>query len=107
GINGGFGILTPTLYDSLTFNADGYEPKSVRAKADVYQEVTLKLLSSNISSLKPKLVSITADHDTRINNKFSFSNESYSSCIENDFIKTEKFSSTAFSVRIDKASYSN
>ena len=29
GTNGGFGITTNILVDSLTFNLDGYEPKAV------------------------------------------------------------------------------
>src|SRR6476659_4117028 len=47
GNTGGFGILTSKFFDSLTFNADGYEPKSISVKADTYQEVNLKLLHPN------------------------------------------------------------
>jgi Ca-activated chloride channel family protein len=107
GANGGFGILTNKLNDSLTFNADGYEPKSIGVRSDVYQEVSLKMLSSNINVQKQKLISSTVNVDIGDRSNGSFGNESYSNLIENTFVKANKFPSTQFSVRADKASYTN
>ncbi len=107
GTNGGFGILTSKINDSLTFNADGYEPKSMAVRSDVYQEVTLKMLSSNANTQKQKLISITGNADNHNNSNGNYGNESYSNLIENNFIKAAKFPLTQFSVRADKASYAN
>ncbi|MDQ6755831.1 MAG: VWA domain-containing protein [Bacteroidota bacterium] len=106
GTTGGFGIPTSYLYDSLTFNADGYEPKSVRVKSDVYQEISLKMSFVKVNLQKQKLASLTEDLNKNTDNGL-FGNESYSSLIENDFIKAYKYPATAFSLRVDKASYSN
>ena len=107
GANGGFGILTPRLYDSLTFNAEGYEPKSIKVKSDGYQQITLKMLFANISVQKQSLVSFTKDMDPNADRNWLFGNESYSNLVENNFISAEKYPVTGFSVRADKASYSN
>ena len=107
GNTGGFGILSSSFYDSLTFNADGYEPRSIKVKSDVYQEVNLKTLSTSVNIHKPKLISITEGLTNSSARNLSFGHESYSSLIENDFIKADKYPNTGTSVRIDKASYSN
>jgi Ca-activated chloride channel family protein len=107
GVTGGFGITTPLLYDSLTFDLLGYETKSVKIKADVYQTITLKVLSANASRQKQKLLSLTHDmSEEPIRNVF-LSEESYSSLAENEFINANKYPNTSFAVRVDKASYSN
>ena len=103
---GGFGILTSKFLDSLTFNADGYEPKSIGVKADTYQEVNLKMLFPNTNLQKQTLISISGSSNISNDQKL-FGNESYSNLVENNFIKADKFPSTAFSVRADKASYTN
>ena len=107
GTSGGFGILVPGLYDSLTFNAEGYEPKSVKVKADVYQQITLKMLFASISLQKQSLISFTKDKDANSDRSWLFGNESYSNLVENSFINAEKYPVSGFSVRDDKASYSN
>ena len=106
GNTGGFGILTSKFLDSLTFNADGYEPKSIGVKADTYQEVNLKMLFPNTTLQKQVLISISGLSDNSDNHNV-FGNESYSNLVENSFIKADKFPATAFSVRADKASYTN
>ena len=106
GNTGGFGILTTKFFDTLTFNADGYEPKSIAVQADTYQEVNLKMLFPNTTLQKQTMISISAGIDNNAN-QYLFGNESYSNLVENNFIKAEKFPSTAFSVRADKASYTN
>ncbi|MDB5199951.1 MAG: hypothetical protein JWO92_1914 [Chitinophagaceae bacterium] len=106
GNTGGFGILTSKFFDSLTFNADGYEPKSISVKADTYQEVNLKLLFPNTTLQKQTLISISGGMDNN-DDRNAFGNESYSNLIENNFIKADKFPATEFSLRVDKASYTN
>lgn len=105
GHTGGFGILTSKLIDSLTFNADGYEPKSISVQSDTYQRVFLKLLHTNTTLQNPRLVSITGG--TNYGTNLSYGNESYSSLIENSFVKAVKFPETQFSLGADKASYTN
>ncbi|HEY5406194.1 MAG TPA: von Willebrand factor type A domain-containing protein [Ginsengibacter sp.] len=107
GITGGFGIPSPNLYDSLIFSADGYEPRPLKIKTDVYQEITLKMLATSVSTQKQKLVSVTIGSEGRLNPTSYYNNESYSNIIENDFIKAANNPTTAFAMRIDKASYSN
>ena len=106
GNTGGFGILTSKFLDSLTFNADGYEPKSIGVKADTYQEVNLKMLFPITNLQKQTLLSISGSSYIS-NDENLFGNESYSNLVENNFIKADKFPSTAFSLRADKASYTN
>ncbi len=107
GSSGGFGITSSNLFDSLTFTADGYESKAVRVKSDQYQQVVLRGLASNSTLQKPRLVSVTKNLPLEGRKKSFFGDESYSTLVENDFIKADKYPSTGFAVRIDKASYSN
>src|SRR6476659_1376582 len=62
GNTGGFGITTTKFYDTLTFNADGYEPRSVSVQADTYQEVTLKMLFPKNNQTQ-RLISISGSTD--------------------------------------------
>ncbi len=107
GITGGFGIPSSTLYDSLVISSDGYETKAVKVKSDVYQQIILKMLLTNMSIKKPKLISITTGAQGNIYPTAYFRDESYSNLIENDFIKSNVDNTTGFAMRIDKASYSN
>jgi Ca-activated chloride channel homolog len=107
GVTGGFGITTPLLYDSLTFNLLGYEAKSVKIKSDVYQEITMKVLSGNSNLQKQKLLSVTKDLVEQEDHKWVVAEESYSSLVENEFVNADKYPNTSFAVRVDKASYSN
>ena len=107
GITGGFGIPSANLYDSLIFSADGYETKPTKIRTDAYQEITLKILSTSISTKKQKLVSITIGPEGHLFPTAFYKDESYSNLIENDFIKPQNNQSTSFAMRIDKASYSN
>ncbi|MEO6455226.1 MAG: von Willebrand factor type A domain-containing protein, partial [Ginsengibacter sp.] len=107
GVTGGFGITTPLLYDSLTFSLQGYETKTLRLKADAYQVIVLKLLSTSSNTQKQKLVSLTKDADYQIGAKWFTADESYSNLVENEFVNADNFPNTAFAVRVDKASYSN
>lgn len=107
GNSGGFGIPSSRLYDSLIFSADGYETKSVKIKTSEYQEIVMKMLATSVTIQKQKLVSLTFGNEGQLYPTSYYDNESYSSLIENDYIKTANNHTTAFAMRIDKASYSN
>ena len=107
GITGGFGITTSILNDTLTLSLDGFETKVVPVKANVYQSIVMKLLSNYSSIPKEKLLSLTKDMVLQNDKDWFVSDESYSNLIENNFVEAKKFPNTTFSVRVDKASYSN
>ncbi len=107
GVTGGFGISTGTLKDSLTISLDGYETKTVGTSADVFQSIMMKALSSNSSKNRQKLISITKDQTQSYKFNWAISDESYFSLVENEEVNAEKFPNTAFSLNVNKASYSN
>jgi len=107
GSSGGFGISTRLLSDSLTLIFDGYENKTIPVKADAYQTVTMKPLSSNASKYRKNLISITKDQTQSQKYSWFVSDESYFSLVENEEVNAMKFPNTAFSLNVNKASYSN
>ncbi|MEO6232075.1 MAG: von Willebrand factor type A domain-containing protein [Ferruginibacter sp.] len=107
GNSGGFGISTLILNDSLTFSLNGYESKTIAIKADVFQLISLKTLSSNSSKNRQKLISITKDQTQSYKFNWAVSDESYFSLVENEAVNAMKFPNTAFSLNVNKASYSN
>ncbi|MBC7686701.1 MAG: von Willebrand factor type A domain-containing protein [Aquabacterium sp.] len=107
GTAGGFGISTKTLKDSLTLSLDGYETKKIGVQADVFQSVIMKPLSSNASKYRQRLISITKDQSQSYKFNWFVSDESYFSLVENEEVNAAKFPNTAFSLNVNKASYSN
>ena len=107
GVTGGFGIPSSALYDSLLVSLDGYETQALLIKADEYQHIILKAIPISANTHKQKLVSITKGQNGTVLPSSYFQDESYTNLAENDFIKTGENNNTAFSMRIDKASYSN
>ena len=107
GITGGFGIPASNLYDSLIFSRDGYIIQPLKIKTSDYQNIILKMLSTNVSTHKQKLISLTTGLEGPVYAKAYYKEESYSNLVENEFIKTGNNYTTGFSMRIDKASYSN
>ena len=107
GNSGGFGIPSSNLYDSLIFSSEGYFNQSLKIKTDAYQSIILKILPTNLSTHKQKLISLTTGLDGPVYASTLYKEESYSNLVENEFIKTNNNYSTGFSMRIDKASYSN
>jgi Ca-activated chloride channel family protein len=107
GASGGFGISTRALLDSLTLIFDGYENRTVAVKADVFQSINLKPLSSNASKYRKNLISITKDQTQSQKFNWLVSDESYFSLVENEEVNALKFPNTAFSLNVNKASYSN
>ena len=107
GATGGFGIPTPNLTDSLVFSLDGYAIKSIKFKTSEYQHVVLSPLPTNVQTYKSKLVSLTTGSTGNMFPISYYQDESYNSLAENDFIQASYKTNTEFSMRIDKASYSN
>ncbi len=107
GYSGGFGISTKNLKDSLTVVIDGYESKTIGVKADVFQVIVMKALSSNASKYRQRLISITKDQTRSYKFNWFVSDESYFSLVENEEVNAVKFPNTAFSLNVNKASYSN
>jgi Ca-activated chloride channel homolog len=107
GNSGGFGIETRHLYDSLSLSMDGYETKTVAIKADLYQNLQLKILPSNASRNRPKMISITKDLKQTSRYKWFAGDESYFQVVENEFVQAAKFPNTGFALNVNKASYSN
>ena len=109
GNTGGFGIPSSSPTDSLVFSADGYETRALKIKTTVYQEITLKMLgeTSGMNTQKQKLISLTFGSEGHIYPTSYYNDETYNSILENDFIRTGNSHTTAFAMRIDKASYSN
>ncbi|MEO8961978.1 MAG: von Willebrand factor type A domain-containing protein [Ginsengibacter sp.] len=107
GVSGGFGIPTPNKYDSLNFSLDGYISQTITFKTNEYLHIVLQKIDAGSRANKQKLVSLTTGTEGSVVPIAYYKDESYSSLAENDFIKTTNEHSTQFSMRIDKASYSN
>jgi Ca-activated chloride channel family protein len=107
GQSGGFGIPYRKLYDSLSFNIEGYEEKIVRVKTDVWQDIILKLLPGNTNRGKPKLISITKDVKQTSRLHWLTGDETYFQLVENEIVNTSKYPNTGLALNINKSSYSN
>ena len=107
GISGGFGIPSSKLNDTLILTKEGYDSLVVHINTREYQKFILKKEIGGLKSNTPKLVSLTKGIEGNMYPKSFYMGESYSNLVENDFIKTNKNYNTSFSMRIDKASYSN
>ncbi len=107
GAYGGFGINVLQPYDSLTLTLDGYEGKTIRVKSDVWQNIILKISSTNASKNKPKLISVTKDLKQSEKYSWYVSDETYFKLVENEFVNASGYPNTGFSLNVNKASYSN
>ncbi|HEV2832888.1 MAG TPA: von Willebrand factor type A domain-containing protein [Hanamia sp.] len=107
GVTGGFGIPSSHLFDSLILSKDGYVSQNLKIKTDEYQSIIMKLVPTELKPRKPKLISLTTNKGDALYPMAYYNGESYSNLVENDFIKTNNDYETTFSMRIDKASYSN
>lgn len=107
GIAGGFGIPSSQIYDSLILSKEGYITLGLKIKTDVYQSVVLKMAPVKSNTHNQKLVSLTTNGQRTPFPMAIYDGESYSNLVENDFIRTDSDYETIFSMRIDKASYSN
>jgi Ca-activated chloride channel homolog len=107
GISGGFGITTKAATDSLAFILDGYETKTIKANADQWVNVTLKILPSTVNRNRPKLISVTKNLSQTGKYHWFVSNETYFQLVENEYVEAHKYPNTGFSLNVNKASYSN
>ena len=107
GVYGSFGINIPSKTDSLTFSVDGYETQKLLVKAEVFQNIILKLLITTTSKNNQKLISVTTDVDKGSLFKRTVNDETYFQLVENEFITAEKYPLTGFSLSVNKAAYSN
>jgi Ca-activated chloride channel homolog len=107
GASGAFGITTKTVIDSLSFNMEGYEPKTVKVNAEQWQTITLKVSASSVNRNRPKLISVTKNFNQTSKYHWFVNNETYFQLVENEYVKADKFPNTGFSLNVNKASYSN
>jgi Ca-activated chloride channel homolog len=108
GSYGTFGILSQQKPDTLLFSLDGYKSEWIYIKSDNFLKLALKLIPATAKNIKhDKLASLTKDLAREIQKKWFTGDETYTSQLENRFIKADKFPETGMSLNIDRASYSN
>ncbi len=107
GNDGSFGFPTRLAIDTMYLNLDGYEPLKVALNTNQYNTVTMKLLNEVVSVRKNMLSSKTKDLDAEAAGLLENTGESYSTLIENDFVKTQTNPETGFTLNVDRAAYSN
>ena len=107
GTSGGFGITTNIQYDSVSVSLDGYEARTVKVNSEQWQYIILKVLTSNVSSKRSKLISVTKNLDQTSKVRWYINDETYFQLVENEYVHTDKFPNTGFSLNVNKASYSN
>lgn len=107
GSSGSFGITSAQPSDSVTISLEGYQTVSVSLETAKYTTVTLKMLYSSVNLQRNRLVSFTRNLHPEDRNKRTFTGETYSSLIENDFVSARKYPETGCAIHTDKASYSN
>ncbi len=107
GMTGGFGIPSSEIYDSLIFTKDGFDTVRLKVKTDEYQHVFMRITTRKDEPVKQKMTSFTTGIDENVNPITTYYGETYTSLIENDFVRTTTKAQTTFGLRIDKASYSN
>jgi len=107
GPTGGFGIITNSVYDSVTLSMEGYENRTMKVNSEEWQYISLKILPSNVNKNKPKLISITKDFTQSSRLSWNISDETYFQLLENEYVNAAKYPNTGFSLNVNKASYSN
>ena len=105
--NGSFGINTALQYDSITITLDGFEKQIIKVKTDVWQTIVLKISTATLIKNKPKLISFTKDASLKARFSPYISDETYFKLVENEFVTTYNYPNSAFSLNVNKASYSN
>ncbi len=105
--DGSFGLNTNLQYDSITVTLEGFEKKVLRVKTDVWQNIILKTSLATLIKNKPTLISSTKDIIKKARFNPFVNDETYFKLIENEFVSTSSFPNSAFSLNVNKASYSN
>lgn len=107
GKDGGFGIPIPARTDSLIVIREGYQKEKRLIRADVFNEIVLKKEAAVKNTLPNKLSSLVQNISREGMRLQMAGNETYSSIVENDFVKAAENPATAVALNIDRASYSN
>ena len=107
GTDGSFGIPTKFLYDTITISLSGYNAQTISVKTDAWVTAVLKSAVTTVIKYKPKLISFTKNAKETERFNPAISDETYFKLVENEFVKTEKFPNTGFSLNVNKAAYSN
>lgn len=107
GVSGGFGIPSSHKTDSMIFSKNDYITEVVEVNTDKYVSIKLKMTAAKADLNSSKLVSYTEGVTGYIPSLIEYKGETYTNLLENEYVKTNKNSKTTFSMRIDKASYSN
>lgn len=107
GAGGSFGIPIPVTIDSVLFVFNGYEQLVKRLETSKFQSIVMRMTQATLSTMKNRLASVTKNLTATQAANFSTLGESYSSLVENSFVKAEAYPETGFSLAVDKASYSN
>lgn len=107
GKDGGFGIPIPAKWDTLTIFREGFEKEKRSIKADVFNEIVLKkavVIKTTVPNRLSSLVQNLSRDEMRLQ---IAGNETYSSIVENDFVRAADNPATAVALNVDRASYSN
>lgn len=107
GMSGGFGIPSSNKIDSLVFSRVDYITQRLKIETEKYLSVQLKMTPQKASLSSYKLVSFTEGVPGYTPPLVLYKGETYANLVENEYVKTNNKSRTTFSMRIDKASYSN
>jgi Ca-activated chloride channel family protein len=107
GNSGAFGIPSSLRYDTLTFSLDGYDTLRVPVITSDFCHFTLKVIKRNSVTTTLPLASSIKNLSPTSDPGNSEDGETYTSTIENPFVKTKNFPETGFSVHVNRASYSN
>lgn len=107
GTSGGFGIPSSHKTDSLVFSKENYITKGLKINTEKYLSVQLEMTAVKANLNSSELASYTEGVTGYIPSLIQYKGETYANLVENEYVKTNKNSKTTFSMRIDKASYSN
>jgi len=107
GNSGAFGIPVSVKTDTITFALEGYDTLKTPVVTTEYGNFILKMTSRKATMTTLHLSSLTKNLHTEANEYTTDDGESYSSTIENPFTDTKNYPETAFSLHVDRASYSN
>lgn len=108
GSAGTFGIVSHQQMDTLSFSMQGYKTEKLLVDAETYVRVKMKLLPAGSKHThRDKLSSITKNLEKEVQKTWFTGDETYASLLENKFISAKRYPSTALSLNVDRASYSN
>ncbi len=107
GNSGAFGIPVSSKTDTITFTFEGYDTLKTPVVTTEYGNFILRMTSRKATMTTVHLSSFTKNLHTETNEYTTDDGESYSSTIENPFADTKNYPETAFSLHVDRASYSN